>query len=117
MTLDPKIKHLRELKEKSKQGGGEARIKAQHDKGKLTARERIEILLDEGSFREIDAFVTHRATDFSLADKKPLGDGVVTGYGTIDQRLVFVFSQDFTVLAVAWAGLTPIRLSNCRTWL
>ena len=97
MTLDPKIQHLRDLKEKSKLGGGEARIKAQHDKGKLTARERIELLLDEGSFREIDAFVTHRTTDFGLAEKKPLGDGVVTGYGTVDQRLVFVFSQDFTV--------------------
>jgi propionyl-CoA carboxylase beta chain len=98
MTLDPKIKQLRELKEKSKQGGGGARIKVQHDKGKLTARERIEILLDEGSFRELDAFVTHRATEFGLADKKFLTDGVVTGYGTIDHRLVYVFAQDFTVL-------------------
>jgi propionyl-CoA carboxylase beta chain len=98
MTLDPKIKRLRELKEKSKQGGGEARIKVQHDKGKLTARERIELLLDEGSFRELDAFVTHRTSEFGLADKKFLTDGVVTGYGTIDQRLVYVFAQDFTVL-------------------
>jgi propionyl-CoA carboxylase beta chain len=98
MTLDPKIKQLRDLKEKAKQGGGEARIKVQHDKGKLTARERIELLLDEGSFRELDAFVTHRATEFGLADKKFLTDGVVTGYGTIDQRLVYVFAQDFTVL-------------------
>ncbi|MBN1221263.1 MAG: acyl-CoA carboxylase subunit beta [Anaerolineae bacterium] len=97
MALDPKIKQLRELKEKSKQGGGEARLKAQHDKGKLTARERIGILLDEGSFRELDAFVTHRATEFGLADKKLLTDGVVTGYGTIDERLVYVFAQDFTV--------------------
>jgi propionyl-CoA carboxylase beta chain len=98
MALDPKIKQLRELKEKSKRGGGEDRIKIQHDKGKLTARERIEILLDEGSFRELDAFVTHRTTEFGLADKKYLTDGVVTGYGTIDQRLVYVFAQDFTVL-------------------
>ncbi len=97
MELDPKIQQLRDMKHQSKQGGGEARIKAQHDKGKLTARERIEILLDEGSFKEIDAFVTHRTTDFGLDDKKPLGDGVVVGYGTIDQKLVFVFSQDFTV--------------------
>ncbi len=97
MTLDPKIKQLRDLKEKSRQGGGEARIKAQHEKGKLTARGRIEILLDEGSFREIDAFVTHRMTEFGLAKNKPLGDGVVTGYGTIDERLVYVFVQDFTV--------------------
>lgn len=97
MSLDPKVKHLRELKEQSKLGGGPERIKAQHAKGKLTARERIEILLDEGSFRELDAFVTHRTTEFGLAHKKPLGDGVVTGYGTIDQRLVYVFAQDFTV--------------------
>ncbi len=98
MSLNPKIKQLRELKEQSKQGGGEARIKTQRAKGKLTARERIEILLDDGSFREMDAFVTHRTTEFGLADKKPLGDGVVTGYGTIDGSLVYVFSQDFTVL-------------------
>lgn len=98
MSLDPKIDHLRELKQQSKQGGGAARVKAQRDKGKLTARDRINILLDDGSFREIDAFVTHRATEFGLADKKPLGDGVVTGYGTIDGRLVYLFSQDFTVL-------------------
>ena len=97
MTLDPKIKHLRELKEKARQGGGEERIKAQRAKGKLTARERIEILLDEGSFRELDAFVTHRTTEFGMDKNKPLGDGVVTGYGTIDQRLVYVFAQDFTV--------------------
>jgi len=98
MSLDPKIKQLRDFKEQSRQGGGEDRIKAQHKKGKLTARERIGILLDEGSFRELDAFVTHRATDFGLANKKPLTDGVITGYGTIDERLVYVFAQDFTVL-------------------
>lgn len=98
MSLDPKIKQLRELKEKTKEGGGEARVNAQHEKGKLTARERLGILLDEGSFRELDAFVTHRATEFGLANKKPLTDGVITGYGTIDERLVYVFAQDFTVL-------------------
>jgi len=98
MSLDPKIKQLRDFKEQSRQGGGEDRIEAQHKKGKLTARERIGILLDEGSFRELDAFVTHRATDFGLANKKPLTDGVITGYGTIDERLVYVFAQDFTVL-------------------
>jgi len=98
MSLDPKIRHLRELKQIVKRGGGEARIRVQHTKGKLTARERIEILLDEGSFREIGHFVTHRTTDFGLDKKKPLGDGVVTGYGTIDERLVYLFAQDFTVL-------------------
>lgn len=98
MTLDPKIQQLRELKEKSKQGGGPARVKSQHDKGKLTARERIEALLDEGSFRELDAFVTHRATEFGMEKNRPFGDGVVTGYGTIDRRLVYIFVQDFTVM-------------------
>ncbi len=98
MALNPKIEQLREYKQRSLEGGGKARQEAQHAKGKLTARERVELLLDEGSFREIDAFVTHRTTDFGLGDKKFLGDGVITGYGTIDQRLVYVFSQDFTVL-------------------
>ncbi|MCQ3979803.1 MAG: methylmalonyl-CoA carboxyltransferase, partial [Anaerolineae bacterium] len=97
MTLDPKVKRLRELKAKSKQGGGPARLQAQREKGKLTARERIEILLDEGSFREIDAFTTQHTTDLSFNEKNPMGDGVVTGYGTIDGRLVYVFSQDFTI--------------------
>ncbi len=78
-------------------GGGARRVAAQHDKGKLTARERIELLLDEGSFEELDTFVTHRITDFGMAEQKIPGDGVVTGYGTISGRPVFVFSKDFTV--------------------
>jgi propionyl-CoA carboxylase beta chain len=78
-------------------GGGERRIQQQHAKGKLTARERIDLLLDDGSFEEIDAFVTHRIDDFGMGDQKVLGDGVVTGWGRIDGRLVYVFSQDFTV--------------------
>jgi propionyl-CoA carboxylase beta chain len=97
MSLDPKVRHLRDLKTKSKLGGGPVRLQAQRDKGKLTARERIEILLDEGSFREIDAFTTQHTDDLGFDNKKPMGDGVVTGYGTIDQRLVYIFSQDFTV--------------------
>lgn len=88
-------------------GGGEDKIESQHAKGKLTARERIEILLDKGSFQELGMFVTHRSTDFGLDEQKFLGDGVVTGYGTIDGRLVYLFSQDFTVfggsLAEAYA--------------
>ena len=79
-------------------GGGEKRIAAQHAKGKLTARERIDVLLDEGSFEEYDMYVTHRCTDFGMADQKVAGDGVVTGWGTINGRQVYVFSQDFTVL-------------------
>ena len=78
-------------------GGGEARLRAQHERGKLSARERIDLLLDEDSFVELDRFVTHRSTDFGLEDRKFLGDGVVTGYGTIHGRLVYVYSQDFTV--------------------
>jgi len=97
-TTREQIERLRELREAAKLGGGPARIEQQHARGKLTARERLAVLLDPGSFNELDAFVTHRATDFGLADQKYLGDGVVTGYGRIDGRLVFVFSQDFTVI-------------------
>ncbi|MGR3467060.1 MAG: acyl-CoA carboxylase subunit beta [Shimia sp.] len=91
---------LRELEARrvaARQGGGERRIAAQHAKGKLTARERIELLLDEGSFEEFDMFVTHRCTDFGMEANQPAGDGVVTGWGTINGRMVYVFSQDFTV--------------------
>ena len=88
---------LEDRRAEARLGGGEARIAAQHAKGKLTARERIELLLDEGSFEEFDMFVTHRATDFGMAEQKIAGDGVVTGWGTINGRLVYVFSQDFTV--------------------
>jgi len=97
MSKDPKINKLIEMRAKTLIGGGEDKIKRQHDRGRLTARERIDILFDRGSFREIDAFVAHRTEDFGLGNKKILGDGVVTGWGTIDGRLVYVFSQDFTV--------------------
>jgi acetyl-CoA carboxylase carboxyltransferase component len=96
-SVDEKIKRLRDLSEQAKLGGGQKRIEEQHAKGKLTARERIELLLDPGSFNELDKFVVHQCTEFGIAEKKYLGDGVVTGYGTIDGRLVYVFSQDFTV--------------------
>lgn len=92
-----KLQHLRELKEKAKLGGGLHRIEEQHKKAKLTARERLELLLDRNSFEEVDALVEHRSHDFGLEKQKYLGDGVVTGTGRIDGRLVFVFSQDFTV--------------------
>ena len=97
MPTDPKIEHLRQLREQAKLGGGQRRIDAQHAKGKLTARERLELLLDPGSFRELDMFVTHRTVGFGIEEKKFLGDSVVTGWGTIEGRLVYVFSQDFTV--------------------
>lgn len=93
-----KIDLLNSLREESQVGGGEKRIAAQHAKGKLTARERLHFLLDEGSFEEIGALVTHRSNQFGLDKQKIYGDGVVTGYGTISGRLVYVFSQDFTVL-------------------
>ncbi|MEA2676188.1 MAG: propionyl-CoA carboxylase beta chain [Chloroflexota bacterium] len=88
---------LRDLRAQAQLGGGQERIDTQHERGKLTARERLELLLDPGSLVEFDAFVTHRATDFGLDAQRYLGDGVVTGHGKIDGRLVFVFSQDFTV--------------------
>jgi propionyl-CoA carboxylase beta chain len=97
MSEDLKIQKLREMKSQSRLGGGSDRIDQQHQKGKMTARERIELLLDRGSFREVDAFVMHRTADFGLDRRRFLGDSVVTGWGTIDGRLVYVFSQDFTV--------------------
>jgi len=92
---------LEEKRAAARLGGGQKRIDAQHGKGKLTARERLEVLLDEGTFEEWDMFVEHRCTDFGMADNKIPGDGVVTGYGMINGRLVFVYSQDFTVFGGA----------------
>ena len=97
MSMRDHLRELDRMRERSERGGGEERLARQHEKGKLSARERIDILLDEGSFVEMDRFVTHRASDFGLDKRKILGDGVVTGYGTIHGRLVFLFSQDFTV--------------------
>jgi acetyl-CoA carboxylase carboxyltransferase component len=97
MAVDPKVQTLRELRAVAQQGGGQARIDRQHAQGKLTARERIESLLDPGTFRELDMFVTHRTVGFGMEEQKYLGDSVVTGWGQIDGRLVYVFSQDFTV--------------------
>ncbi len=97
MSIHEKLARLDELKRIAEQGGGAERLEAQHKRGKLSARERLDLLLDEGSFVELDRFVTHRSTDFGLEDNKILGDGVVTGYGTVHGRLVYVFSQDFTV--------------------
>jgi len=107
MAIHNTIKELLDKRVQAKLGGGQKRIDAQHKKGKLTARERIELLLDEKSFEEFDMFVTHRCHDFELEKQKYYSDGVVTGYGTIDGRLVYVFSQDFTVfggsLSLAYA--------------
>ena len=91
------LKQLEEKRAAARAGGGQRRVDAQHAKGRLTARERIELLLDPDSFEEWDMFVEHRNSDFGMQDQKVPGDGVVTGYGTVNGRLVFVFSQDFTV--------------------
>jgi propionyl-CoA carboxylase beta chain len=95
--LDKKIDNLQQKREEALLGGGKTRIESQHKKGKLTARERLHFLLDEGSFEEIGMMVTHRSTDFGMEKEKYHGDGVVTGFGTINGRLVYVYSQDFTV--------------------
>src|SRR3989441_5214045 len=97
MSMREKLELLQKRRAEAELGGGAERIKAQHDKGKMTARERLDVLLDPGSFVELDRFVTHRAMDFGLADERYLGDGVVTGHRRIEGRLVYVFSQDFTV--------------------
>ncbi|MCF6462280.1 acyl-CoA carboxylase subunit beta [Clostridium sp. Cult1] len=96
--MKERIEQLLETKKKIELGGGEKRIAKQHERGKLTARERINLLLDEGSFMEIDAFIKHRCTNFGMENTEAVADGVVTGYGTVDGRLVFVYAQDFTVL-------------------
>ncbi|HRH12120.1 MAG TPA: carboxyl transferase domain-containing protein, partial [Bacteroidia bacterium] len=95
--MNDKLNLLENKKKEALLGGGQKRIDAQHKKGKLTARERLHFLLDENSFEEIGMMVQHRSTDFGLDKERYLGDGVVTGYGTINGRLVYVFSQDFTV--------------------
>ena len=97
MEIEEKLAHLSKLREEAKAGGGPKRIEAQYAKGKLTARERINLLFDAETFEEIDPFVTHRCTDFGMAERKYLGDSVVVGYGKINNRLAFAFSQDFTV--------------------
>jgi propionyl-CoA carboxylase beta chain len=103
---------LADMRARAAEGGGEDAVKKQHEKGKLTARERVELFLDEGSFVEAGAFVVHRCGDFGMADKKVLGDGVVTGHGTVDGRTVFVFSQDFTVFGGSLSGAYAEKI--CR---
>ncbi|MGH2380323.1 MAG: acyl-CoA carboxylase subunit beta, partial [Candidatus Limnocylindria bacterium] len=97
MSTADKLDRLRSLREEARQGGGARRVEQQHARGKLSARERLDLLLDDDSFTELDAFVTHRASEFGLDEERYLGDGVITGFGRIDDRLVFVYSQDFTV--------------------
>ncbi|HEX8819460.1 MAG TPA: acyl-CoA carboxylase subunit beta, partial [Archangium sp.] len=101
---DPLRARLQHMEKQAELGGGADRIAKQHEAGKLTARERIDLLLDPGSFTELDKFVTHRSSDFGMGDKKILGDGVVTGYGTVEGRQIFVFAQDFTVFGGSLSG-------------
>ncbi|MFW6276637.1 MAG: carboxyl transferase domain-containing protein, partial [Bacteroidota bacterium] len=102
--IDDKIKLMYELKEKSRAGGGKERIDAQHAKGKLTARERLDLLIDRGTFRELDMLAHHHSQQFGLDEQVFLGDGVVTGHGEIEGKRAFVFSQDFTVLGGSLAA-------------
>jgi propionyl-CoA carboxylase beta chain len=104
MDMEAKIEELKRINREAEQGGGEKRIEEQHAKGKMTARERIDFLLDKDSFQEIDKFVVHRCQDFGMEKKKVPGDGVVTGYGTVNGRKVFLFSQDFTVFGGSLSG-------------
>lgn len=110
MENKEKVKNLIDLRLQAKLGGGEKRIASQHAKGKLTARERIDMLLDEGSFEELDMFVTHRCYNFGLEKEKYLGDGVVTGHGTIDGRTVYVFAQDFTVFGGSLSETMALKI-------
>ncbi len=112
MTNEDKYVELQRLNEEAELGGGRDRIEAQHERGKLTARERIDLLLDPGSFEELDRFVVHRCSDFGMDKKKILGDGVVTGWGTINGRLTYVFSQDFTVFGGSLSG--PFGEKVCK---
>ncbi len=114
-STQEKLEELRRLKEAAMLGGGLKRIEAQHKKGKLTARERIDLLLDPGTFNELDMFVTHRSTDFGLSEQRIPGDGVVTGYGQIDGRLAYVFAQDFTVFGGSLSEAHSRK--SARSWI
>src|SRR5687767_7270204 len=108
------IEKLEMRREGAKQGGGVKRTEAQHAKGKLTARERIELLLDEGSFEEFDMFVEHRSHEFGMEKQKIPGDGVVTGWGTINGRLIYVFSKDFTVFGGSLSGAHAAKICKVQ---
>ena len=110
MLIEQKIQELLEKRNEARLGGGQKRIDSQHAKGKMTAHERIAILLDEGSFEETDMFVTHRTVDFGLDKQQYLGDGVVTGHGTIDGRVVYVYAQDFTVFGGALSETMSLKI-------
>ena len=116
MTIEDRIKELIELNTLAELAGGQDKIDAQHQKGKWTARERVEHLMDKGTFEEFDKFVLHRSTDFGMDKKKIFGDGVVTGYGRINGRLVYVFAQDFTIFGGSLSGPSVKRSAKSWTW-
>ncbi|MFN2169515.1 MAG: carboxyl transferase domain-containing protein, partial [Anaerolineae bacterium] len=109
MAVDPKTQKLRDMRTQAKQGGGQERIERQHAKGKLTARERIERLLDPDTFRELDMFVSHRTVGFGMEEQRYLSDSVVTGWGKVDGRLVYVFAQDFTVFGGTMGEMNAVK--------
>ena len=110
LSTQKRIEELRKRSETIKAGGGEKRIEKQHASGKMTARERVEKLLDPGTFNEIGMFITHRASGFDIEKSRPYGDGVVTGWGTINGRVVFVFSKDFTVFGGSLSGAHAAKI-------
>src|SRR5437667_7971632 len=110
MPNEEHIRELTELRAQGRLGGGERRIEAQHSRGKLTARERIEALVDPGSFVEMDSFVVHRSEEFGAGEQRFMGDAVVTGHGRIDGRQVFVFSQDFTVFGGSLSEAVSVKV-------
>src|SRR5881628_1517458 len=116
MSMKNLLKELTDRGSKSREGGGLDRIEQQHAQGKLTARERIDALVDPGSFVEIDRFVSHQTTDFGMAEKKILGDGVVTGHARIDGRLVYLFSHDFTVFGGSLGEMFARKVTKIMTW-
>ncbi len=107
MAADPRVDRLQEMREQARLGGGQARLDRQHAKGKLSARERIEGLLDPGTFRELDMFAAHRTVGFGMEEQQYLSDSVVTGWGKVDGRLVYLFSQDFTVFGGSLGEILP----------
>ena len=111
-----RLKYLEDLERRAEQGGGEARLRRHHEAGKLTARERIDLLFDVGTFQEVDKLVTHRCRDFGMTDQVIPGDGVVAGQGRVDGRVVYAFAQDFTVCAFSQSfrnRSSPISVSGC----
>src|ERR1700721_3201539 len=104
MNLEQKVAELKKRNQLAEDGGGAKRRERQHKEGKMSARERIEFLLDDGTFEETDKLVTHRCNDFGMAEQKYYGDGFITGYGRVEGRLIFVFAQDFTVFGGSLSG-------------